>query len=1341
MSQKVDPFYRRKPRRYTKKSLQFGGAEEGSIKYKVTGNGDFVSGLSDFLADNTTPTGTKITKATIPRANSDDLKKQLQKYGYAFKETGSMGCRNCDREITTPLAEKFEGEKYKELALTVGPILSADVEVEIKPDKKEDFEHYASKNKLDVKTSTGISVSGYTIDSDAPINFSDQDIKILENSKTTKVTIAKEKKNAFEEAVKQKGYSCKNIDRVSFIGKNTTYELTTPSTVDKVQAEFTTVGIEVGVGETKYTATVLASVSAIKKLAKGENWVVKDSNGNKLKLNDDQEYSVVKKELITTEDMSEIANSTGLEVAVSFGMKVEVPKERLEDDVKNTVLLTNNDNKVTKVTCKKDGMCGISKCDYDVTLYGLNVNDLPKRPPDIFRLKSVRANFQVSTDEQLRKLKWYISKKPEFELIDSNGKTVKVDDKESKKLIEAYKTGNVDIRSKYIISFNPTTEPDYKKLVVTIREILKKKDPNVFVETESGGISVITTLSEADVTTLLEGSVTSTKIEKQDSTPPSFDDLIKKGLNAKADGIDENKINYDEKKFEKVYAELIDNNPKMKTDGTLMIKEPTELKDKMVLYTLLMNIKALVRGTQEGLPDAIELQRNEVAAKTDPSEKEKAEAKLLEMEKASLLTQRSYVATFFTSVNELRQTAKGDLTPDALKDTPIGVFFKRLYDVEKPIGWLQGKLNSAARVVPLIAMVRNYSRGVHTISFDSKMIGEEALRQQRQDIARGIENEFAMMSAFVGTKSQKVAGKTAMIAAAFTGLWGLVSQLQKNPETAGLLATAAAAAGPQALFAAGIFAIVVASYYVYLKIQDKYAKYFNLIRTMNEFMIVLNKIERLVRLSMNISQRYQFNVNLKEIEAQLKILFDRFNKMLSEDDVSQIEQSMKNQTKLPDFGEAAAQAEANAETAATNAMKEEAEKKQDGGGGFFFRITFDVEMWNQKLNDDVVKLNLYFTTAMAEFSMVLNVIQIGLLTGTDIQKNVIKTANEAVTNSTEYRKMIIGILLNDILKLRVDYSYCNRGGGYFGITKTTGEGVCMDPENMEMDSVGNRRSKFKEKLHGLIKYLAEVLIHPNCPYPTEIKYRIKEAVIDPYVRMVNDAKPELGKGNKFYLTDTATLSSEDIQFAKDTAIKELAINETKLSRPQQTGGKWRETPPSLERDVSIIQELKSRAYDFVTHEAFMQFLMGVDKFVKAENEPSSTEKKEAAKIANDIVIDAKISAVVTADLKETQQSLDAESAEAAEAKRKAEEEERLKAETAEAKRKAEEERLKAETAAAAPAAAEQPLLAQRQADAGGRRLTRKKRHANKKKVRQTKAVKKSHNYNAKAAVKGKLLKK
>jgi len=1301
MSQKVDPFYRRKHRRYTKKTPQFGGTEgEGeAIKYKVTGKGDFVLGLSDFLADNTTPTGTKTTKATIPRDKSDDLKKQLQKDGYAFKETGSMGCRNCDREITTPLAENFKEDKYKELKVV--SVISADVEVEIKPGKKQDFEDYASKNKLDVKTSTGISVSvqdtRYTIDSDKDISLTDNVGSTLQKLKTIKVTVLKSKKSDFENAVKAKaneGYSCKNTDSLISRGERSNYELTVPvSASDTIIAKFKEYNLEQSDNTVlRYTTVVrVTNLSEFKKIAKSNDYVVKDSNGNKLKLNDDQEYSVTTKDIQTLQEALTAINAIPLKVD-SFVMKVGVPRSINEDNVEFEANNTNFD-----VKFKKDGMCGISKCDYEVTMY-----PKPASPPDAiptidYTINSCRANFQVSTEEQLRKLKVSISKNKNLELKDPSGKTVNV--KVDKELVDLQQTYD-NARPKYTITFKRKegTEPleseqSDSSLIDNAKTLLKAKDPNAVFdegETENAPLSVITILDEKEIKEAIkEYEVT---VTKADDSPPTFEQLIEKGLTT-------SKVKdapYDEAKFEEAYTELVVNNSKMKTpDGTLIIQKPTQLKDKMVLYTLLMKIKALVRGTLEEETDPIELQRKAVQ-QAEPSKKEEQEKTLLEMEKASLLTQRSYVATFFISVNMLRQTAKGDLTPEAFKDTAIGVFGKRLYDVEKPIGWLGGTLNSAARVVPLIAMVRNYVRGVHTISFDSKMIGEEVLRQQRQDIARGIENEFAMMSAFVGTKSQKVAGKTAMIAAAFTGLWGLVAQLQKNPATAGLLATAAAAAGPQALFAAGIFAIVVASYYVYLKIQDKYAKYFNLIRTMNEFMIVLNKIERLVRLSMNISQRYQFNVNLKEIEAQLKILFDRFNKMLSEDDVSQIEQSMKNQTKLPDFGEAAAQAEANAETAATNAMEEEAKKSQGGGGlgDFFFRVTFDVEMWNQKLNDDVVKLNLYFTTAMAEFSMVLNVIQIGLLTSEDqTKRDIIKTANEAVTNSTEYRKMIIGILLNDILKLRVDYSYCNRGGGYFGITKTTGEGVCMDPENMEMDSVGNRRSKFKEKLHGLIKYLAEVLTHPNCPYPDEIKYRIKEAVIDPYVRMVNDAKPELGKGNKFYLTDTATLSPDDIKTAKENAIAKLAIDEKKLSRPPpiKKGGKWRETPPSLERDVSIIQELKSRAYDFVTHEAFMQFLMGVDKFVKAENEPSSTEKKEAENIANEIVADAKISAVVT-------QAIDKEKA----AEKEAEAEKKAAAEKeAGAEKKA---------AAEKEAGAEKKAAAEKEAEAnvGGRRLTRKR---------------------------------
>jgi hypothetical protein len=735
------------------------------------------------------------------------------------------------------------------------------------------------------------------------------------------------------------------------------------------------------------------------------------------------------------------------------------------------------------------------------------------------------------------------------------------------------------------------------------------------------------------------------------------------------------------------------------TNKVPIIIKPTDLPGKTALYNLLLiiqNTSSSVGGT-----DASAI-------------------------KAALIIQQTEAATFFSTLKDLKEKNNGDLTANIVNGTQLGKFIERLYNAEKP----EGLINAAGRLIPFISTLRDYYTGKHTVSFDSKAAGEEALKQQRKDIDIGIDNEFAIMSAFIGTKSQKVATKTALLAGAATGLWALVSKIQQNPELSSMImASVAGIAGPQAAITGLVIIGASVSYFIYLKIQDKYAKYFILIRTMNEYMIVLNKIDRLVRLSVRISRRYNFDVNLKEIEAQLKVLFKRFDKMLSEDDVSQIEKTMYNASTVPDFGAAAAQAEAKAEEDADKAMltenkamsteKASAEEtpaidpngsnqlsKPQGGGGrlgnFIFKFTFDVEMWNQKLNDDVVKLNLYFTTAMTEFSMILNVIQMGLLTSDNsTDKTMLKTTNELIKSSTEYRKMVIGILLNDILKLKVEYSYCNRGGGIGGMTKTTDEGVCMDIENMGVDAVGNRRSRFKEKLHGLMEHLVEVLNSPTCPYPEEIKFRIKEAVVEPYIVMIKNANPAIGEKNPFYLTNGATIDSQLITDAKANAISKLNVTAQRKTAGGGFFGKSIDIKPSVERDKTIKEELKTRAYDFVSHEKLTEFLITVDKFVKAENDPSPTEKKEAKEIAKEVA--ASVKNVVI------QQNNQEEAA-------------------------AQQNKDGAITA-------QQNKDGAITADAGGRRLTRKRRRAIKKKVRQTKAVKKSYSYNAKAVMKGKLLKK
>ena len=43
-------------------------------------------------------------------------------------------------------------------------------------------------------------------------------------------------------------------------------------------------------------------------------------------------------------------------------------------------------------------------------------------------------------------------------------------------------------------------------------------------------------------------------------------------------------------------------------------------------------------------------------------------------------------------------------------------------------------------------------------------------------------------------------------------------------------------------------------------------------------------------------------------------------------------------------------------------------------------MTFDQELWYRKLNNDIIKLNIYLTTTIGEFNLVLNVLQMGYIT-------------------------------------------------------------------------------------------------------------------------------------------------------------------------------------------------------------------------------------------------------------------------------------------------------------------------------------------------------------------------
>lgn len=674
----------------------------------------------------------------------------------------------------------------------------------------------------------------------------------------------------------------------------------------------------------------------------------------------------------------------------------------------------------------------------------------------------------------------------------------------------------------------------------------------------------------------------------------------------------------DEARFINLYDQLIEQNKKLRIKSTFsfgkqpsILIKPTDPKIKTSLYNLL---------------DMID--------KIPVSDTQLSPGKEHEIDKAELTLKQNLAAAFFLTLKDIQYDKnavqsitnnQGQQALDALKPKLLVTFIDKIYTSNNEY---------ASRFLPFIQTLREYLKGFHSTSFNDKITTEDVIRKQLQEAKDGINNEFSILSLIYGTRSQKIAAQTTFIAAVGSGLWGLVAFLEKNPTTSAMLAGTIAAAGTGGISVIAIFGAAAVSYYVVRTIQDRYAKYFNLIRVMNEYMIVLNKIQRLTLLSLSISKKYYFDVNIDEILSQIKILFTRFDQMLSNDDKSKIEKDVESMTILPDIKEEAEKSQTGIEGQVIRAADDangdsepQTKPPDQNEPGILAKmgaklkqstltLTFDEVKWTKLLNDDIIKLNIYFTTAMTEFNMILNVIQMGLLTSEQPdKKDLLSKATTEISRSSEYRKIVIGILLNDILKLRVDFSYCNRGGGWFGLTKTNEELVCL--ENTGSDPAGNKRFLFKEKLHEHMKKLVETLNSPNCPYDKSINEEIQVAVVEPYKKLLNVVTPvttSKKKEERFFLTQNAKFDDNALTKGKQTVVDE--IKDVKYG-----GGffsKMKDIEPSTDRDNLILKDLYSKPYFLVSDNNFQSFLISVNKFVKEASKLTDEEQKEVGQITDAI---------------------------------------------------------------------------------------------------------------------------
>jgi hypothetical protein len=520
------------------------------------------------------------------------------------------------------------------------------------------------------------------------------------------------------------------------------------------------------------------------------------------------------------------------------------------------------------------------------------------------------------------------------------------------------------------------------------------------------------------------------------------------------------------------------------------------------------------------------------------------------------------------------------------------------------------------------------------------------LQDLKHDAEKKEENAFREHN---GPTEMNVIEKAAVMTTVAEGLLHLAEIISKSPILSGfvMVGMGAIIASPigQGLIVAS--SLIAVGYFAIIAARAKFAKVFKVIRTLDEFSILLDKIRRMINLTVSISGTYKFDINVEEITAQIKIIFKRFDQILDDIDYKNIRNEVTNQQALSniDLGGAAehaiatsgvsVDAEIIAQTQKENGQnaggRRLVKRKNQIGGWWgeenynslkrsFKRLRFPVEEWNRNLIDDIVRLNIRLTTAMGEFNIVLNVLQMSMIAKAINQKSdpaVLEKAitdfimrNNEVKGSPEYKNLLIGILVNDILAIKVDFDYCRQGGS----GKTTTDSICI--EYTQTDSAGNVVTTYRPKLHKAILKLCEQLKNGE-GYDDTLKATIIDQVIKPYIELLQKAKFDANPPDILATLKSLNIEGEVPPEKKNSIDEGLnkCVNEITIRLNGivvQHGGVWnpfKSNKHTADTNIRIIEYLVKEPTNLISNDNLAVYFQKVYKFVQSISKP--TEKDNA----------------------------------------------------------------------------------------------------------------------------------
>ena len=310
-------------------------------------------------------------------------------------------------------------------------------------------------------------------------------------------------------------------------------------------------------------------------------------------------------------------------------------------------------------------------------------------------------------------------------------------------------------------------------------------------------------------------------------------------------------------------------------------------------------------------------------------------------------------------------------------------------------------------------------------------------------------------------KDENIFKKKAIILAGIVTLGDIAYGLASNPIV--VAAVVGLGVSSQAFLGiatgGGLLVLSAVLLYATMKIKIAYNNYHKMIHVMNDLIILLQKIDNMVRVAIKISQQYKFVIDTKDVNKSLERIFSRFDTLLSIEDKNKIKQDIENNASSFDSKIKSAAQEANIEEVKSldNEEKIEDPKEIEVNLTFFQKLklkikttkqnitkTFKVVKLNSKnftdkINQEVMKLGLYFSILLGEFNIILNVCQMNIIGERDF--TLLLTQNGIIKNSEDFKKLLISSLIYRTLQIYNIFTLCKPSASISSETRDT---ICSE---------------------------------------------------------------------------------------------------------------------------------------------------------------------------------------------------------------------------------------------------------------------------------------------------------